>query len=96
MKAAGETGKMQTVLLKAGSFVLVIAAGYLLKKTGLFKTSENRTIMKLIMNVTLPAAVITSFSNYERDFSLNFCIFPWFPLKHYNGVHRLYFGKDER
>nr|WP_314464106.1 AEC family transporter [uncultured Clostridium sp.] len=61
---------MQTVLLKAGSFILVIAAGYLLKKAGLFKQGENRTIMKLIMNVTLPAAVITSFSSYERNFSL--------------------------
>jgi predicted permease len=61
---------MQTVLLKAGSFILVIITGYLLKKAGLFKPSENRTIMKLIMNVTLPAAVITSFSHYERDMTL--------------------------
>ncbi|WP_077612450.1 AEC family transporter [Clostridium sp. Marseille-P2415] len=61
---------MQTVLLKAGSFVLIILAGYILKKAGLFQPGENRTIMKLILNVTLPAAVITSFANYERDMAL--------------------------
>ncbi|MEY8353927.1 AEC family transporter [Lachnospiraceae bacterium 54-53] len=61
---------MHTVLLKAGSFVLIILAGYLLKKAGLFQPGENRTLMKLIMNVTLPAAVVTSFADYERDMAL--------------------------
>lgn len=61
---------MGNVLLKAGSCVLIILTGYLLKKGGLFRKEENLTIMKLIQNVTLPAAVITGFSDYERNLSL--------------------------
>ena len=50
---------MGETLLKAGSFILIIISGYLLKKKGLFNYNDNRTIMKLIMNVTLPGAGIT-------------------------------------
>lgn len=71
---------MQAVFLKAGSFVLIILAGYLLKKAGLFKPVENRTIMKLILNVTLPAAVVTSFADYERDMALLSVFFLGFAL----------------
>ena len=63
---------MGETLLKAVSFILIIISGYLLKKKGLFNYNDNRTIMKLIMNVTLPGAVIASFSNFQRDNSLIF------------------------
>jgi predicted permease len=63
---------MEETLLKAGSFVLIIISSYLLKKVGLFDWKDNRAFMKLIMNVTLPGAVIASFSNYEKDASLIF------------------------
>jgi len=44
-------------LLKAGSFIII--SGYLLRKKGLFNCNDNRTIMKITINVTLPGAGIT-------------------------------------
>ena len=61
---------MEYIIGKAGNFILIIIAGYLFKKIGLFKPEDNRTIMKLLMHVTLPAAVIASFSSYDRDLRL--------------------------
>lgn len=56
---------MVTVLLKAFSFVLIIALGYILKKGGLFDGESYRIPLKIVLNITLPAAVITSFSSTE-------------------------------
>jgi len=56
---------MLTVLLKAFSFVFIIALGYSLKKIGLFDSESYRVPMKIVLNITLPAAVITSFSSTE-------------------------------
>lgn len=63
---------MDAILLKAGSFILIITAGYLLKKIGLIQEQDNKTIMKLIVNLTLPAAVISSFAAQDRELSLIF------------------------
>lgn len=63
---------MEEILLKAGSFVLIIITSYLLKKKRFFNENDNRTIMKLIMNITLPAAIIANFSGYKKDISLIF------------------------
>lgn len=63
---------MEEILLKAGSFVLIIISSYLLKRKRFFDKNDNRTIMKLIMNITLPAAIIANFSGYKKDISLIF------------------------
>ena len=55
---------MSGVLLKAFSFILVIIIGYLLKKKGFFKKEDVSVITKITLNITLPAAVVTSFSNF--------------------------------
>ena len=54
------------VLLKAGSLILIIVLGYVLKKTILKGTGAARVVQKIIMTVTLPAAVITGFSNFTE------------------------------
>ena len=61
---------MSGVLLKAFSFILVIIIGYFLKKKGFFKKEDVSVITKITLNITLPAAVVTSFSNFEKDSSL--------------------------
>lgn len=61
---------MDYVLLKAGSFVLVIFLGYCLKRLRFFGESDYQVMTKIAINVTLPAAVITSFANFTRDDSL--------------------------
>ena len=53
---------MQNVLLKAFSFVIIIALGYILKHFGLFKEHEKSVLTRLLMNVTMPCALLVSFA----------------------------------
>ena len=61
---------MEQVLLKAGSFVIIIILGYLLKRFHVFGQNDYKVMTTIAVNVTLPAAVITSFAKFERDDSL--------------------------
>ncbi|GFZ31067.1 permease [Clostridium zeae] len=61
---------MDLVLIKAAGYVCIIIIGYLLKKIGLFDSRDQTTVMKIIMNITLPAAVVSAFSNFQKDVSL--------------------------
>lgn len=71
---------METVLVKALSFILIILCAYALKRAGIFCKEDNRIVMKLILNVTLPAAVVAGFSGYTRDLSLVLAAFLGFGL----------------
>lgn len=51
-----------------------------LETGGVFCKEDNRIVMKLILNVTLPAAVIAGFSGYTRDLSLVLAAFLGFGL----------------
>ncbi|NDL64098.1 AEC family transporter [Enterobacteriales bacterium SAP-6] len=61
---------MLDVLLKAFSFFLIIVAGYLLKQYGMLQRSDSVALSKIMMNLTLPAAVINGFASFEVDHSL--------------------------
>lgn len=61
---------MLGVLTKALSFVVIIIIGYYLKKKGLFGPNDYSILSKIILNLTLPAAVIVSFAHFEMDYSL--------------------------
>lgn len=61
---------METIFAKAGSLMVMIGLGFFLRKRALVKKEDCRTLMALIMNVTLPAVVISSFQDFERDMSL--------------------------
>lgn len=64
---------MLNILLKSASFVFLIILGYLLKRCRFFVPKDYTIPMKLVLNITLPAAVITSFSSYQFDLSLLLC-----------------------
>ena len=66
---------MIEVLTKATVFIAIIVMGYLLKRKGFFKASDFRTISKIVLNITLPCAVISNFNNLKIDMSLLFLIF---------------------
>jgi predicted permease len=58
-------------------FFLVIAMillGYILKKFGVFKEGDGDTLTRLAFNVTLPAIIISSFSDFE--FELSYAVYP--------------------
>lgn len=61
---------MLTVLSKALAFVLIILIGYLFKRRGMFAPTDYQLVSKIVLNITLPCAVITSFAHFEMDFSL--------------------------
>lgn len=51
-------------------YILVIAAGYALKRVGLFCTKDAAFLSKLVLYITLPAAIIKGFTNVDFSFSL--------------------------
>lgn len=61
---------MGQVLQKALGCVFVIALGYALKRLGFFQAREKDTIKKITLNITLPAAVITSFAGFQPEAQL--------------------------
>ncbi|MBP2627063.1 MAG: transporter [Firmicutes bacterium] len=65
---------MTQVLLKAMAFVCIIILGYMLKRIGLFMPNDYKIISKIVMNLTLPAAVITGFANFQMDISLIYVV----------------------
>jgi len=52
----------------------MIALGYVLKRVGFFQPSDYRIVSNIVMNITLPAAVITSFGSLEMETNLVFVI----------------------
>jgi predicted permease len=54
------------------SAVLVIALGYVLRKTGLVTREHGTILAKLVINVTLPALILETLPGVELSFSLLF------------------------
>jgi len=61
---------MFEILVKAGSYVLIIIIGYVMKRAGIFGREAVKILSNIILMVTLPAAVISSFADYDRQMSL--------------------------
>lgn len=53
---------MGQVLLRAFSFTLIIVIGIVLNSTGFVSKDAGATVKKILINVTLPAAIVTNFS----------------------------------
>lgn len=61
---------MLVVLSKAIAFVLIILIGYICKRRGVFAPTDYQLISKIVLNITLPCAVISSFAHFQLDLSL--------------------------
>lgn len=61
---------MLQILTRAGSFIAIIVLGYVLKKIGVFREEDFGVLSKIVIRITLPAAIITSFAGKEIDPSL--------------------------
>lgn len=51
--------------MKAGSFVAVIIMGNLLRRAGFFKEEDFYVLSKIVLRITLPAAIISNFSGID-------------------------------
>ena len=49
----------------SGVYLAVLAGGYLLKRAGLFRVQDARFLSAVIMNITLPAAIVKGFAGVE-------------------------------
>lgn len=56
---------MGAVLVRAVCFVAVILLGYILRQTGFFKEEDFHVLAKIVLKITLPAAIVVSFSGKE-------------------------------
>lgn len=59
-----------TPLLRPLSYVLVIAAGFLLKRAGFFRAQDRHLLSKIMINITLPCAVVQAFDGFAGDAGL--------------------------
>ncbi|MCI5648174.1 MAG: AEC family transporter [Fusicatenibacter sp.] len=53
---------MAEILTKALSFVMIIFMGNALRRTGFFKEEDFYVLSKIVLKITLPAAIISNFS----------------------------------
>ena len=61
---------MEEVLTRAGCFVAIIILGFVLRRIGFFKEGAFHTLSQIVIKITLPAAIVKSFSGTTFDSSM--------------------------
>lgn len=61
---------MQEILIKAGCFIGIIILGFVLRRVGFFKEGDFRVLSQITLKITLPAAIVVSFSQMEVEASM--------------------------
>ncbi len=61
---------MTAVLMRAAAFVAIILMGYLLKRAGFFQAKDFYLISRVVIRITLPAAIVSNFSRITMERSL--------------------------
>lgn len=56
---------MEEILIKAASFVAIIMMGNGLRRRGFFQEEDFYVLSKIVLKITLPAAIITNFSGID-------------------------------
>lgn len=58
---------MQEIIIRAGCFIAIIILGYVLRKVHVFKESDFEVLSKILLKITLPAAIVSNFVGKEID-----------------------------
>lgn len=61
---------MQEILSRAGCFIAIILLGYFLRRISFFKEGDFTVLSKIVLKITLPAAIVSSFAGKEIDLAL--------------------------
>ena len=61
---------MLDILVRAGCFVSIIILGYVLRKINFFKEGDFTVLSKIVLRITLPAAIVTSFAGKNIQISM--------------------------
>ncbi len=65
---------MMGFLIRPISFLFVLFFSYFLKRLGVFRKEHSMIVMKIILNITLPAVAVSAFADFNRDYSLLFLV----------------------
>lgn len=88
---------MELVLTKAACFIFIIVLGYLLKRVEVLRIEDLPVFSRLVIKITLPAAIIFNFSKISMDVSMLAIVAVGFVCSGlYMGVGYLLFIKDGR
>ena len=60
---------MADILIRAVFFLLMVLLGYAIKKAGILTKEDGIALSRIVMNVTLPCAIIVSFRTFVFDIS---------------------------
>lgn len=58
---------MEDILIRAGCFIAIIILGIILRKTGFFGEEAFPVLSKIVIKITLPAALVANFATMELD-----------------------------
>lgn len=61
---------MFEILIKAGSFISIILLGIILRKMNFFHADDFQVLSKIVLKITLTAAIINSFTGRELQYSM--------------------------
>ena len=61
---------MAEILMKAGSFIAIIILGYVLRRRGFFKEEDFYVLSRIVLKITLPAAIVTNFTGIDMKSSM--------------------------
>lgn len=61
---------MQEILGRAVCFIAIILLGYVLRRKNFFKEGDFAVLSKIVLKITLPAAIVSSFAGKEIDLAL--------------------------
>lgn len=61
---------MSEILTKAASFVAIIILGNVLRRRGFFKADDFYVMSRIVLKITLPAAIVSNFSGINLEPSL--------------------------
>lgn len=61
---------MGNILMKAGCYISIILLGMFLRRIGFFKQEDFTVLSKIVIRITLPAAIMVSFSSQDFDLGL--------------------------
>ena len=77
-------------MIKAAGFVFVIIIAFILKQVHVLEKRDGLTIATIIMNVTLPCALLTNASGITIDQSNDHFIINRISIKYYHAFHFFY------
>ena len=61
---------MADILIKAGSYIAIILLGIILRRVGFFKKEDFNVLVKIVIRITLPAAIIVSTAGRQISVSM--------------------------